>query len=338
MVTMEAILEARRWLKSNGRQFTFVLTAKRLLLSVTVGTVLRSIKHHDSNSDQADLWDYLDEIALHFIPEFQKLAPIIHHVGKLTLADLQARQYYKCQLEFYDEVPRPGPITRMTPKKQNFMDEWDDPKPDPFESPFPQFRPSDVEVVFDDPSTVFDIVPKKVFVNGQSFFWKPSWAQEESKEVVEKYNKIHRSRIPPDQLLISRLYGVVVDSKGMLRGELYHWIDIDQTLTWRTIEQAPKDVREKWALQIQKTVLTLHQMDVVWGDVKAENVVIGTSGDAVVIDFEGGATKGWVDEDKIGTREGDVQGLERLIDYIFNDNCYLRLREKECDCEDYMES
>jgi tRNA A-37 threonylcarbamoyl transferase component Bud32 len=120
-----------------------------------------------------------------------------------------------------------------------------------------------------------------------------------------------------------------VDSKGILRGQLYHWIDIDRALTWEAVEQAPKEVREKWASQIRKTVSTLHEIDVIWGDVKAENVVIDKSGNAIVIDFEGGATKGWIDEDKMGTKEGDLQGLERLMDYIFNDNCPLRVREKE---------
>jgi hypothetical protein len=123
-----------------------------------------------SDSDEPDLWDYLDVIASHFLPTFQKLAPIIQHVGKLTLTDLQARQYYKCQLEFYDEVPHPGAITRMDPNEQNFLDDWCDPETAPFESPFPRFQPSDVEVAFDDPSTVFEVVPEKVFVQGQTLF------------------------------------------------------------------------------------------------------------------------------------------------------------------------
>ncbi|KAF2802822.1 uncharacterized protein BDZ99DRAFT_401001 [Mytilinidion resinicola] len=171
--------------------------------------------------DDPDLWDYLDVIASHFLPELQKLAPAVRHVGKLTLADLQARQYYK----------------------------------------------------------------------------------------------------------------LVVNNKGIARGQLYYWIDIDRALTWQTVEQAPREIREKWASQIQKTVSTLHALDVVWGDVKADNVVIDKSGNAIVIDFEGGATKGWVDKDKMETKEGDLQGLERLMDYIFNDNCPLRLREKDGDSE-----
>jgi hypothetical protein len=281
-----------------------------------------------SGSNELDLWDYLDGIASHFLPTFKKLAPIIHHVGNLTLADLQARQYYKSQLEVYDEVPHPSTIIRMDPIEQNSVDDWHDPGMTPFKSPFPRFQPSDVEVAFDDPSTVFEVVPEKVFVQGQTFFWKPSWISNESKEGVEKYSKIHQSGIPPDQLLTSRLYGVVVDSKGILRGQLYHWIDVDRALTWDVVEQAPKDVREKWASQITKTVSTLHEIDVIWGDVKAENVVVDKNGNAIVIDFEGGATKGWIDGDKMGTKAGDLQGLERLMDYIFNDNSSLRLREK----------
>ena len=54
-----------------------------------------------------------------------------------------------------------------------------------------------------------------------------------------------------------------------------------------------------------------HANDIVWGDVKTGNVVIDSAGDAWLLDFGGGSTKGWVDSDKTETVEGDLQGLER---------------------------
>jgi hypothetical protein len=52
------------------------------------------------------------------------------------LADLQNRHYYKCQFEIYDEVPRPGAITRMESDEQNSFGDWQDPDHAPFDSLF----------------------------------------------------------------------------------------------------------------------------------------------------------------------------------------------------------
>ncbi|KAF2488642.1 hypothetical protein BU16DRAFT_568164 [Lophium mytilinum] len=308
-----------------------VLTQNFHSSPIAIEAVQRATAKISSELDEPDLEEYHEEIALQFLSELQKLAPPIHHVGKLTLEEIEACQYYDCQLEFYDEVPRPSAITRKGAEEENPNDIWYDPQPTPFESIFPQFQRSEVEVLYDDPSTALQMIPDKVLVQGQLLFWKPSWSSREFKDVVGKYSKIYRSGLRPDQLPTSRLYGVVVDKKGIPRGQLYYWIDIDKTPTWEQVEQAPKELREKWVSQIQNTVSTLHDLDVIWGDVQARNVVIDRSGNAIVISFEGGAVKGWIDKDKMETKEGDLQGLERLVDYIMNDDSSLRLRDKEAD-------
>lgn len=43
---------------------------------------------------------------------------------------------------------------------------------------------------------------------------------------------------------------------------------------------------------MSSTVACLHEAGVVWGDAKAENVLIGTDDNAWVIDFGGGYTRG----------------------------------------------
>ena len=77
--------------------------------------------------------------------------------------------------------------------------------------------------------------------------------------------------------------------------------------------------------QIRETVTALHELDIVWGDVKPDNVLIDNDNNAVVIDLEGGTTRGWVDHDVGGTLQGDMQGMERMMDFIFNDESPLRL-------------
>jgi len=142
----------------------------------------------------------------------------------------------------------------------------------------------------------------------------------------QKYAKIAASGLSQQELRTSRLYGIVVGGKGWIRGLLYEWIDtgLDRTLTWMVDSKTPIATREKWATQIRETVAKLHDLDVVWGDVKSENVLIDKDGNAVIIDLEGGFTRGWVDSDKSGKLEGDLQGLERMTNFIFNDNSALR--------------
>jgi hypothetical protein len=104
------------------------------------------------DENEAKKWDYHESIASHFLPTFNKIAPAIHHVGKLTLADLQVgRQYYKCQLGFLDEFPQLSTVAPMEPEEKGFLDEFPD-TGSALKSTFPQFLPSDVEVPFEDPA------------------------------------------------------------------------------------------------------------------------------------------------------------------------------------------
>ena len=54
------------------------------------------------------------------------------------------------------------------------------------------------------------------------------------------------------------------------------------------------------------------QNGLVWGDAKPDNVVIDKKMDAWVVDFEGGWSPDYVDQDKMETVEGDLQGLLRI--------------------------
>jgi tRNA A-37 threonylcarbamoyl transferase component Bud32 len=67
---------------------------------------------------------------------------------------------------------------------------------------------------------------------------------------------------------------------------------------------------------VQEAVAYLHAKGLVWGDAKAANVLIDDAGNAILIDFGGGFTKGWVDEVNHDTPRGDIQGLGNIIDFI----------------------
>lgn len=81
-------------------------------------------------------------------------------------------------------------------------------------------------------------------------------------------------------------------------------------------DEATPSLRRKWAMQIRKTLRGLHNLGILWRDIKTNNVLIDENGDAVVLDFGGGNTLGWVDPDKYGTMEGEEQGLGKIMEAL----------------------
>lgn len=75
-------------------------------------------------------------------------------------------------------------------------------------------------------------------------------------------------------------------------------------------------MKERWASQISRSLKRLHDNDIIWGDAKAENILIDKNDDAWIIDFGGNYTSGWVDKDKSGTLEGDKQGVAKILDIL----------------------
>lgn len=74
--------------------------------------------------------------------------------------------------------------------------------------------------------------------------------------------------------------------------------------------------KRKWAEQVRRTVEDLHQIGVVWGDGKTDNVLLDVNEDAWLIDFGGGWTQNWVDENLAGTVEGDMQAVQKIERFL----------------------
>jgi len=56
---------------------------------------------------------------------------------------------------------------------------------------------------------------------------------------------------------------------------------------------------------------------VIWGDGKAENVLINIeTDDSCLVDFRGSFTDGWVDAELMETREGDEQAVKKIIQFL----------------------
>lgn len=84
-----------------------------------------------------------------------------------------------------------------------------------------------------------------------------------------------------------------------------------------TVSAIDESRRRKWASQIRDSVRLLHQIGVIWGDGKASNVLIHReTDDAWIVDFGGGWTEGWVDEDLSGTVKGDEVAVKKIVEYL----------------------
>ena len=138
---------------------------------------------------------------------------------------------------------------------------------------------------------------------------------------LEAHLRVLKSTLAPDARVV-RLRGIVaVESRiaGLLFTHINHRSENDGLLFEDQLLHTPIHLRQRWAGQIQDTVTQLHDAGLVWGDAKAENVMIDKNNDAWLTHLGGGHTEGWVDEDKAGTKEGDLQGVARIVEHLSND-------------------
>lgn len=126
------------------------------------------------------------------------------------------------------------------------------------------------------------------------------------------------------QIRVPKLLGLIkMPDNGNIIGileELVPYSESQEISTLATIDDVSaisKERREAWAAQIRETVDWLHENGVIWGDGKADNVLIHPDTDEPwLIDFGGGTTSGWVDEKLAGTPQGDDQAVERILEFL----------------------
>ena len=156
---------------------------------------------------------------------------------------------------------------------------------------------------------------------------------------LETYLKIRRAGVelkipqlkgwspyPSSNTKLTLFLGVVKSHKGVIGILLNHIPHKHHSL--RTLlhgvkggtipaTEASMPLKLKWAAQIQETLAGLHELGILWRDVKTDNILIDdTNNDAVLLDFGGGNTVGWVDREKYGTMEGEAQGLRKILDAL----------------------
>ncbi|KAL7919974.1 hypothetical protein ACQKWADRAFT_299807 [Trichoderma austrokoningii] len=183
------------------------------------------------------------------------------------------------------------------------------------------FYPSNIELYYAKPSHTLIKPPTRVIVSdpqGQpvSCFFKPfsiAFGGAENNFELKPHRKL--AKLTSSELQVCRLYGVVQDSKGLV-GMLFPYIDEKRELTKWLIKESSTELRQRWASQIERAIKKLHKHGIIWGDAKAENILIDNNRNAWVTDFGGGYTDGWVDRDQAGTLAGDEQALKRIKDML----------------------
>lgn len=259
------------------------------------------------------------------LEQFERLAPLPAQGTILTLDYFFSSESYKCRLTAVDDEFMLGEIERRAPWPDSDLELSelgleDNPESREWTNIFPTFTSNQVEVICGEWKDSYDLIcvdSTAVIVDGQEFFFKPVHIPDhpQEKREIGAYEKIEKANFGPE-VRTSRLYGVVVDENQQLKGLLFHRITIDEPLEYKVTSDTPEASRKRWAEQVETTVKALHKEGIVWGDAKPENVLVDDKGDAYVIDFGGGYTRGWVDREKAGTIEGDLEALEKILTFV----------------------
>lgn len=288
--------------------------------------VLRNgmLETDDLCEDDATAW------LLHtFEPLILQIAsdPVIPPPKRATLSDYAFAQVHFCNLATVDENLQPHlvsedyaremfglidpPVVLQDAVVQD-LDNWTR-----------RYHPSDVEICYDRPEYMLIHPPRRVVVVDSkgiqtTCFYKPlnpNHTRDYVAYELLRLKKVERAGLPPDAL-VCRLHGVVWSGDGVAAGMLLHWIQKKCVLSKEKADQSSPLLRKRWADQICSSLDMLHERGLVWGDAKAENILIDENDDAWIIDFGGGYTVGWVDKENAGTVEGDKQGLARILDIL----------------------
>ena len=179
------------------------------------------------------------------------------------------------------------------------------------------YNPSDIKVCYERPEDILIKPPARVIAGETVCFFKRLEVSFGAKHAKSELMALKRTASLPDAPVayICRLHGVVRNGQE-IAGMLFTWIEKKGVLCQTRAKDAPTPLRRRWADQISRSLQVLHEQGIVWGDAKADNVLIDQDDNAWIIDFGGSYTAGWVDKDKAGTIEGDMQGLEKILDML----------------------
>jgi tRNA A-37 threonylcarbamoyl transferase component Bud32 len=113
---------------------------------------------------------------------------------------------------------------------------------------------------------------------------------------------------------IVRLISLVADAHDNVEGMLLEYIANGRKLS--SVMSLTSDQYERWTKQIREAITYLHTKNLIWGDAKPGNILVRENDTILLIDFGGGYTEGWVDDMNFETVQGDLQGYERIVEFL----------------------
>lgn len=237
---------------------------------------------------------------------------------RVTLKEYLYPDFFIFVLDIIDERLQPRLVpTEKSPYWPSFV-RFDDDFLDDLETWTTLYDPAGIVISHKNPEDALFKSPKKVLIeDGQTAcFFKRCYGNVQITQELKAYKRIHAAGLE-SRVNLCHLYGIVIDDCDFILGLLLTYIDCgDRPLSTRVHPEEPDDpppaIRARWMSQIEAAISALHGSDIVWGDVKAENVLIDENDNAWLVDLGGGYTEGWVDKEVAGTMAGDLAGMAKL--------------------------
>lgn len=116
---------------------------------------------------------------------------------------------------------------------------------------------------------------------------------------------------------------------GIILGYLQKWVPSKHSLQDLNSTELgdlviTRDMREKWAGQMKRTIRTLHAIGVAWGEAEPSNVIIDLDGDAWIIAFGCGRNNEWDNQTFREFVRCDKKGLAMILMLLdVNTGCLL---------------
>lgn len=186
------------------------------------------------------------------------------------------------------------------------------------ESNVPFVHPAHIRVPWDEESKGSSYPRKVMLENGLTCFFKPCHhgrnvpAQRELENLIRihEVGLTSKVRVPKVEAIVK------YDHENRLTGYLITFIENKDTLEGEYARSAPISMRRRWYREIKDMITELHQLQIVWGDAKADNILIDFQDQPWLIDFGGSFTPGWVDRENLETIAGDLQALSKIKEHL----------------------
>ncbi|KAB5572201.1 hypothetical protein GE09DRAFT_1098671 [Coniochaeta sp. 2T2.1] len=326
---------ARFTVRRNGKLFHIRVSPSHFINSpattktyISYLEVLRSGEEVIGDVYDTDVFEWVTRpFELLFAELAPSPAPSNNHANiTVTLQEYLFPSFFIFALDVVDEKLQPRRIeAKKSPYSPSHV--WLNDDLDDLEKWTTLYDPAGVVLSFDNPEDALFKPPRKVLIDdGQTAcFFKPCYSPVQTKNELDAYKKMASANLDP-HLRVCRLLGVVMDDNGSVMGLLLTYIDHGgRTLSSNVDPDHPSaSTRKRWMDQLEAALTELHKAGIVWGDVKAENVLVDREDNVWITDFGGGYTEGWVERQMAGTMEGDLAGMAKLREFVFQDRAQER--------------